>query len=695
VTATGRIARRGLTAVAIGCATLLMLAGSAWALAPGAFDPSFGAAGVVSQQFGTGTNAETDLTAVAVQGDGKVVAAGNLYDAADTVFVARFNEDGSLDQSFGDGGKLVAQLGVAGEGGSEALSVAAQPDGKIVVGGWAADSAANADLLLFRLDSDGSFDPTFGIGGVVRAALGGGPSGEQSAESRQLSFQSDGKIVVGGDASNSSGKGELLVARFNPDGRPDASFGSGGRTLTGATGFATAIALQRDGKIIASGYHYATGGSEVLLTRFNADGSIDSWFANAGTLAAQLGIGCSVCASPQSEIEALAVQPDGKILGAGFADDAENEDSLLIRLNGAGSMDPSFGTGGQVRDEMGMPSSNYSPRSTLSGIALQANGRILVGGFGTDSNGNDALLLARLTGSGSRDPAFGSGGTILSQLGTTTSPYSYVNSVALTNDGKAVAAGRATDTDGYAKLLLTRLIADLPPIASFTASSSTVHAGAAVTFAAVASTDPDGVITRYTWNFGDGSTDSTATPTHTFAHAGTYAVTLTVADDDALTASSTHTVTVTTAPSVTAPPAPRVSHVFETARRWREATGQHRVPRKRRPRVGTTFGFTLNEPAQVVMSFVQKLPGRRLGHRCVPPSPHSDHQRRCSRTLVAGTLTFAGHAGANTVRFAGRISRTRTLKPGDYTLMITATGSAGRRATTELRFTIVKDSRDP
>lgn len=690
MTATGRIVRRGLTALAIGGATLLALAGAASALAPGDLDPIFGGAGIVTQQFGTGTRAETDLTGVAVQGDGKVVAVGNLYDAADTVFVARFNEDGGLDQSFGDGGKLVVQLGVAGEGGSEALSVAAQPDGKIVVGGWAADTAANADLLLFRLDSDGSFDPTFGIGGVVRAALGGGPAGEQGAESRQLSLQSDGKIVVGGDASNNSGKGELLVARFNPDGRPDPSFGSGGRTLTSATGFATAIALQWDGKIVASGYHYATGGSEVLLTRFNADGSVDSSFANAGTLAAQLGIGCSVCASPQSEIEALAVQPDGKILGAGFADDAEDEDSLLIRLNGDGSLDPSFGTGGEVRDEMGMPSSNYSPRSTLSGIALQANGRILVGGFGTDRNGNEALLLARLTGNGSRDPAFGSGGTILSQLGTTTSPYSYVNSVALTNDGKVVAAGRATDTDGYAKLLLTRLIADLPPIASFTASSSTVQAGTAVAFAAGASTDPDGVITRYSWNFGDGSTGSTATPTHVFAHAGAYAVKLTVADDDALTASSTHTVTVSPAPSVTAPPAPRFSHVFETARRWRETTGRHVVARRRRPRVGTTFGFTLNEPAQVVLSFNQRLPGRRVGRRCVPASPHGDHQRRCSRTLVVGTLAFAGHAGPNTVRFAGRTSRSRKLRPGNYTLTITATDSAGRRATTELRFTVVK-----
>jgi uncharacterized delta-60 repeat protein len=689
VTARRRIARRGLATVAIGWAALLACSGAASASSPGDLDPTFGANGVVVQQLGTGPKPETDLKAVAVQRDGKVVAAGDVYNAGATIFVARFNPDGSPDQSFANGGRLVVQFGAAGQGGSEALGAAVQPDGKIILGGWAADDAANDDLLLFRLNPNGSLDSTFGTGGVVLAALGGGSSGERWAEARELALRPDGKIVVGGDASNSSGHGELLVARLNADGSLDPAFGSGGWTLSNAAEFTTALALQGDGKVIASGDHYASGGSEVVLTRFNADGGVDSSFASAGTLATQLGVGCSVCASPQSEIEALAVQPDGRILGAGFADDAENEASLVIRLNPDGSFDPSFGTGGEVLDEMGMPSTDYSPRSRLLALALQANGRILVGGLGSDGNGNDALLLARLTGNGSRDPEFGSGGTSLSQLGTTTSPYSYVNGVALTNDGKVVAAGSVSDTDGFAKLLLTRLIVDLPPIAATIASPTTVQAGAPVSFAGAA-TDPDGTIATYSWNFGDGSTATTATPTHSFAHAGTYAVTLTVTDDDALTATTSRTVTVTPAPLVAAPPGPRFSHVFETARRWREGTGLSRLSRRHRLPVGTRFGFTLNEPGHVVLSFTQKLPGRRVAGRCVASTRHNRHRRRCSRTLAAGTIAFPGHAGPNAVRFSGRISRSRELGPGAYTLTITAIDAAGRRGVAELTFTIVQ-----
>jgi uncharacterized delta-60 repeat protein len=686
----GRLARHALWRAAIGCAILLVFADAASALAPGHLDPTFGTDGVVTEQFGTGTKAETDLPAVAVQSDGKVVTAGDVYDGTATVFVARFNKDGSLDQSFANNGKLVTQFGAAGEGGSEALSAVVQADGKIIVGGWAADPAANADLLLLRLNPDGSLDPTFGIGGVVRAALGSGPSGEQDAEARELALQPDGKIVVGGDASNSSGHGELLVARFNRDGSLDPAFASGGWGLSSAAALATAIALQSDGKVVASGYHYATGGSEVLLTRFNADGSIDSSFASAGTLATQLGVGCSACASPQSEINALAVQPDGKILGAGFADDAENRDSLVIRLNGDGSFDPAFGTGGEVLDEMGMANNVVSQFSELSSVALQANGRLVVGGTGSDENGNYAFLLARLTAVGAPDPSFDSARTIVSQLGTTASPSSYVKGVALTSDGKLVAAGEATDTDGFAKLALARLIVDLPPVASFATSPTPVQAGAPVSFSALASADPDGAIARYSWNFGDGSAASTARPTHTFARAGTYAVTLTVADDDALTASTTQTVMVTAAPSATPSPGPQFLRVFETARRWREGTDPSRVSRKRRPPVGTKFVFTLNESAQVVLSFAQKRSGRRVVRECVAPSQHNRRRPRCSRVLNAGTLAVAGHAGTNTVRFAGRTSRSHRLGPGAYTVTITATDSAGRRAVAELTFTVVK-----
>ena len=171
--------------------------------------------------------------------------------------------------------------------------------------------------------------------------------------------------------------------------------------------------------------------------------------------------------------------------------------------------------------------------------------------------------------------------------------------------------------------------------------------------------------------------------------AGTCTVTLT--SDTTITATFNASAPPgSSAPSVTPSPPPRFAHVFETVRRWREGTLLSRGSRKHRGPVGTRFGFTLNESAHVVLSFARELPGRRTGRRCVAPNRHNRSWRRCSRTVTAGVLVVAGRAGANTIRFAGRISRGRKLAPGTYTVAIIATDTAGRRTTTKLTFTIVK-----
>ena len=107
----------------------------------------------------------------------------------------------------------------------------------------------------------------------------------------------------------------------------------------------------------------------------------------------------------------------------------------------------------------------------------------------------------------------------------------------------------------------------------------------------------------------------------------------------------------------------------QSATRWRQGNGAARISRSKTP-TGTTFSFSLNEPATVTFSFTQRV-GRR--------------------TAAAGTLTFAGHSGTNRVAFQGRISAAKKLKPGRYTLAITATNSAGlRSAPKSLSFTIVQ-----
>jgi 6-phosphogluconolactonase (cycloisomerase 2 family) len=141
--------------------------------------------------------------------------------------------------------------------------------------------------------------------------------------------------------------------------------------------------------------------------------------------------------------------------------------------------------------------------------------------------------------------------------------------------------------------------------------------------------------------------------------------------------------------------APVISSAHESAQSWREGNTLPSVNAKRdqEPRVGMTFSFTLNERASVTLGFAKNAPGRNSEHGCRAPAPHNRHQPRCTRTVAAGTLTFTGRRGRNNVRFDGRISTTKKLRPGPYRLAITATDTSDkeRSASGTLRFTILRD----
>ena len=147
-----------------------------------------------------------------------------------------------------------------------------------------------------------------------------------------------------------------------------------------------------------------------------------------------------------------------------------------------------------------------------------------------------------------------------------------------------------------------------------------------------------------------------------------------------------------TSPIVPAPPAPpRVSRVGQSHSTWREGTkvASFSSRRKRRPPVGTTFSFALDVPARVRLAFTQKQGGRRVAGRCVARSRKNRRKPACTRVVTRGALSFAGHAGRNAVAFSGRLSRSRRLKPGRYTLVIVATKAGLRSSPRRLRFEIV------
>jgi FG-GAP repeat len=137
-------------------------------------------------------------------------------------------------------------------------------------------------------------------------------------------------------------------------------------------------------------------------------------------------------------------------------------------------------------------------------------------------------------------------------------------------------------------------------------------------------------------------------------------------------------------------PALAISAVGESHRSWREGTRAARISRKRPP-IGTTFSFTLNEPASVGFVFIQRLSGRSVAGRCVAQTPRNARKHACKRTVTRGAHAYTGHAGADKLSFQGRISRSHTLPTGAYTLLLTAVNAEGEPSNTaSLSFTIVK-----
>jgi uncharacterized delta-60 repeat protein len=240
---------RNLRLLVITGVALALLFTSGLSAAAGDLDPTFDGDGKAVTDFGVDDVAK----GVAAQGDGKIVAAGYTRDPAkgSDFAVARYNRDGSLDSGFGDGGKVRTDFGGTDDRGS---AVAVQPDGKIVVAGWALvpDVTFYTDIALARYNPDGSLDSTFGSGGKLLTNL------ERTDFANGLAIQPDGKIVVvGGERSAPSGHDYAFAAvRYNPEGSLDPTFGGSGHVITPFTeglDLAEGVIVQPDGKIVAAG----------------------------------------------------------------------------------------------------------------------------------------------------------------------------------------------------------------------------------------------------------------------------------------------------------------------------------------------------------------------------------------------------------------------------------------------------------
>lgn len=417
------------------------------------------ATGTLDTTFNPGSGADATVNLLVLQPDGKMLVGGNFAHFAGVACagLVRVNADGTLDTTF-------VYNGAAG---GTPTSLVVQSDGKVVLGGSFYTDGGNTWLSAFRLNSDGSTDTTFRA--VVEAQISG-----------TVALQADGKLVLGGGFATLNGAPRLGLARFNADGTLDAPYNAGinlngavnavavrgdgtvviggAFTLvsdgarnrvarlsangmldpsfdpgTGADGSVTTLAVQTDGKVLLGGTFANTNGTaRTGLARLNADGTTDSAY--------------TASCSPSGSVLVLAVQPDGKaVLAGAFTQVNGVARHGIARLNTDGTLDASFDPGTGAND-------------LVKAVAVQADGKVLVGGTFTQFNGASHGQLARLNPDGSLDAAF-QGTTVTTKMATPATVYG-VTCLAVQADGKIFVGGDFTSADGVSRGALARLNAD-------------------------------------------------------------------------------------------------------------------------------------------------------------------------------------------------------------------------------------------
>ena len=352
-------------------------------LAGGGLDPSFGRGGVVFTAF-----SETfgcGANAVAQQPDGKLVVAGfarHPERAHDGFAVVRYLQDGSLDQGFGGSGGVITAVDPQSGAGHNDIgrAVAVDARGRIVVAGET--GGAFKDVALVRYLADGSLDPDFGEGGGVVTDLGG------DDRAQALALQPDGKILVAGSGGRGSSE-DFVLLRYLPDGRLDTSFGQGGHVTTdfrGGSDRGQGLALRPDGKIVVGGVLQLSGGCEPRTT-CERYGLALAQYTSAGQLDPGFGEGgkASLDLISSAGGYGLARLKDGHLALAGHVG---NEDFAVALLHEDGRPEASFGDAGVARVSFG-PGTDRA-----SGVGALPDGGFLVGGSATTASGS-AFALAR------------------------------------------------------------------------------------------------------------------------------------------------------------------------------------------------------------------------------------------------------------------------------------------------------------
>jgi uncharacterized delta-60 repeat protein len=367
--------------------------------------------GTLDNTFGTNgiviSTRTGSANAISIQADGKIVTAGSLNCK---IGVIRYNTNGTLDDTFGTNGVVSTHIGSFC---SVAYAISIQTDGKIVVAGYSSDqNANNDDIVVIRYNLNGSLDSTFGTNGGVIIT----PVGYFMDDAYALSIQADGKIVVAGDTYNGT-RSDIVIVRYNSDGSLDNTFGTNGIAISTRVGNANAMSIQTDGKIVIAG----SSDYRFMVARYNSNGMIDNTFGTNGVVTTSI--------YSDDEANAMSIQTDGKIVVAGNSGYIKN--AAVVRYNSDGTLDNTFGTNGIV-------TTSICQYNAINAISIQTDGKIIIAGYSFNGSKLDEIsTVIRYNSEGKLDSIFGTNGIVATSI----EEYNYAKAIAIQNDGKIVVVG--------------------------------------------------------------------------------------------------------------------------------------------------------------------------------------------------------------------------------------------------------------
>jgi len=342
----------------------------------GTLDNTFSSDGIVTTDIG----GDDDIAYSVTQQDGKIVLAGyshNDYSESNDFAVVRYNTDGTLD------GIVTTDIAAYNDdiGDDIGYSVAVQ-DGKIVVAGYSYYSY-KTHFTVVRYNTNGTLDNTFSSDGIVTTDIGS----YNLNEAHSIAIQRDGKIVVAGAVGSSFGPNDgYVVVRYNANGTLDNTFSSDGMIIIDIFSSGVdepSIAIQQDGKIVASFYSSTGSNEDFEVVRYNANGTLDNSFSSDGMVTTNVG-------STFDEAHSISIQQDGKIVVAGQAVNDFNfgPNFAVVRYNANGTLDNTFNSDGIV-------TTDFEVGGAVNGqsVTIQQDGKIVIAGYVDGLNDDFALVL--------------------------------------------------------------------------------------------------------------------------------------------------------------------------------------------------------------------------------------------------------------------------------------------------------------